>query len=53
MSSRDADEAVTARTQETPGDYSDVPHFELDQLLGQLVDRAQNVIAAQDRLRAP
>jgi signal transduction histidine kinase len=51
MSSRDADEPVAARPQETPGNYSDVPRLELDQLLGQLVDRAQDVIAAQDRLR--
>jgi signal transduction histidine kinase len=32
-------------------DNPDVPRLELDQLLGQLVDRAQDVIAAQDRLR--
>lgn len=33
------------------GDYPDAPRLELDQLLGQLIDRANDVIGAQDRLR--
>lgn len=32
-------------------DYGDVPRLDLDQLLAQLVDRAQDVIATQGRLR--
>jgi signal transduction histidine kinase len=31
--------------------YPDAPRLELDQLLGQLVERAQDVIGTQDRLR--
>lgn len=34
-----------------PGEPTDVPHLELDQLLSQLIDRAQDVKAAQNRLR--
>jgi two-component system, NarL family, sensor histidine kinase DevS len=33
------------------GEYSDAPRLELDQLLGQLIERANDVIGAQDRLR--
>jgi signal transduction histidine kinase len=36
---------------EDVGGYPDVPQLELDQLLGQLVERASDVIGAQDRLR--
>ncbi len=32
--------------------FPDAPRLELDQLLGQLIDRAQDVLAAQGRLRA-
>jgi two-component system, NarL family, sensor histidine kinase DevS len=39
------------RAGEYPGGYPDVPRLELDQLLAQLVDRATDVIGAQDRLR--
>jgi signal transduction histidine kinase len=35
----------------TVGDLDSVPRLELDQLLAQLVDRAQDVMAAQSRLR--
>ena len=31
--------------------FPDVPRLELDQLLGQLMDRADDVLAAQGRLR--
>ena len=34
-----------------PNEPTDVPHLELDQLLSQLIDRAQDVRAAQNRLR--
>jgi signal transduction histidine kinase len=34
-----------------PGDPTDGPHLELDQLLTQLIDRAQDVRAAHNRLR--
>lgn len=34
-----------------PGGPADVPQLELDQLLGQLVDRAQDVMRSQTRLR--
>lgn len=34
-----------------PGDPTDVPHLELDQLLTQLIDRAGDVKGAQSRLR--
>jgi signal transduction histidine kinase len=45
MSAPDADGS------EGTGTPSDLPRLELDQLLGQLIDRAQDVIATQDRLR--
>jgi signal transduction histidine kinase len=45
MSAPDADGS------EGTGTPSDLPRLELDQLLGQLIDRAQDVIATHDRLR--
>ena len=36
---------------ESLADYSAAPRLELDQLLTQLIDRAQDVVAARDRLR--
>jgi signal transduction histidine kinase len=36
---------------ESPADYSAAPRLELDQLLTQLIDQAQDVVAARDRLR--
>jgi two-component system, NarL family, sensor histidine kinase DevS len=36
---------------EPPAEYSDAPRLELDQLLTQLIDQAQDVVAARDRLR--
>lgn len=36
---------------QAPGDPTDVPHLELDELLTQLIDRAHDVKAAQNRLR--
>ena len=36
---------------ESLADYSAAPRLELDQLLTQLIDRAQEVVAARDRLR--
>jgi signal transduction histidine kinase len=51
-------ELPVAADREEPGgrtagglSYPDIPRLELDQLLTQLVDRAQEVIAAQGRLR--
>jgi signal transduction histidine kinase len=51
MSALDADDSGAKRPPEDLSDFSEVPRLELDQLLGQLIDRAQDVIAAQDRLR--
>jgi signal transduction histidine kinase len=36
---------------EPPAEYSDAPRLELDQLLTQLIDQAQDIVAARDRLR--
>jgi hypothetical protein len=45
-----ADDAIAERQASAP-EFEDGPRLELDQLLTQLVDRAQDVIAAQGRLR--
>jgi signal transduction histidine kinase len=42
---------MTGRARQTDGRFEDGPRLELDQLLMQLLDRAQDVIAAQGRLR--
>jgi signal transduction histidine kinase len=50
-----SEESSGARRGATPaaeGDISLAPSLELDQLLGQLVDRAHEVMATRDRLRA-
>ncbi|HEY3715535.1 MAG TPA: GAF domain-containing protein [Jatrophihabitantaceae bacterium] len=51
MSSRDARVPSVEPPDQGPTDYPDVPRLELDQLLGQLIDRAQDVVGTQDRLR--
>jgi signal transduction histidine kinase len=50
MPSSDAQPAAGKPSPGPPGGYPDVPPLEFDQLLGQLVDRAQDVLGAQDRL---
>ncbi len=49
----DGSDAVSraASAPDAPLSFPDIPRLELDQLLGQLVDRAQEVMATQGRLR--
>jgi two-component system, NarL family, sensor histidine kinase DevS len=44
-------EPAASPDDKSAGQHLDVPRLELDQLLGQLIDQATDVIAAQDRLR--
>ena len=44
-------EAAQAATQDAPLSFPDLPRLELDQLLAQLVDRANEVMGTQGRLR--